>query len=95
MSLDTAKRTLSIVSLALEAIDAINRAAKGVVLSNHTADSLGSIIGAIAAVTDTVTKALEGSATADDIEADLRELRGAIAANDKAAQDSVDLKFPQ
>lgn len=91
------KRVLEIVAAGVGALEEFVRIGRGILVSPRTSDELVGVLAAIVAVSETVLGGLNDSSvvTVDMVESALTELKGTLTANDQAAKDAIDAKFPQ
>lgn len=94
---DRAKRILLISHAALEATQVIGAAVSGLLSRRDSVrlDEVLAILGGIDAVTTSIEKGLNEEATADQIAADVRELKDGIAAVNAQIDQQIDQKFPK
>jgi len=90
-----AQKVLDVTSTALHGLEAVGVLTKGLITNGELTDKALSVVRAIAAIVDSVQAGFNGTATVDDINKALQRAKDQIAANDKAADDALDSKFPR
>lgn len=90
---DDAKKTLGLTSSALHGLDTIGSMAKAVSGSKDISQLTGALM-VITTVVDALKDAFASGKNPDDVEAEIKKLHDAIAANDQNAQSELDKKFP-
>ena len=91
---DKAAHILSIAAAGLVALEAIGQMSAGILTSAATSQEIVNVLHVIERIVQTVRAGLDGLMTADDVDSELAALKTNLAANDQAARDALDKKFP-
>jgi hypothetical protein len=91
----SAVRILELAASAFSALDTIGDLATGILGRQPEIQEAQAALHVIGAIAAAVRAGLEGTATAVDVENALLQFETQLASNDRAADASVDAKFPK
>ena len=91
---DKASHILSIAAAGLVALEAIGQMSAGILTSASTSQEIVNVLHVIDRIVQTVRAGLDGTMTAVDVDSEIAALKANLAANDQAARDALDKKFP-
>lgn len=90
------KQYLAVAGASVDAMEIVQQVAQGL-MSKGTAATVTEImqvLAGIAGVAKSISDGLDGTATQDDLNAALRELKDSIASNNAVIDAGIDAKFP-
>lgn len=89
------QRVVAIIGAAVQALELIAAATKGLLASEPTTEQILAVLHGIDAAARTVQEGFDGVVTPDVVEKSIRDLGDALAKNNSAAQAALDAKFPK